>query len=169
MLCRACGVSVSAGSYVGMQLATAAAAALLCLAGRLAQWSRRRLLTGLFGLACCWMTLFGPVVESFTYILVGPTLAWMVIEARHQGRSVLYRGLLGASWTIFTAATAAIWFPQTIHFHSVGPHPLAGTLLLGCLLADLCQDLWARGWVQPSVPSAEVIAILPRPHTKLTY
>ena len=27
------------------------------------------------GLAACWMTLFGPVVETFTYILVTPTLA----------------------------------------------------------------------------------------------
>jgi hypothetical protein len=160
-------VPLSRHLHLGLQLAAAAGVAGLCLAGRRAGWPHRRLLLAVLGLAGCWMTLFGPVVESFTYILVGPTLAWMVIEARHQGRSVVYRGLLGASWSIFTAATAAIWFPQTIHFHSVGPHPVAGTLLLGCLLVDLCMDLRAGRWAQPET-SAEVVAVLPGPGARVS-
>jgi hypothetical protein len=122
--------------WQALQLLTAAGAALWCLAARRAGWPGRRLLVTVLGTATCWMTLFGPVVESFTYILVGPTLAWLLIEAWQEKRAPLYRIGLVASWSIFTAATLAVWFPHAIRVHSMGPHPLAGLLLLGCLLGN---------------------------------
>jgi hypothetical protein len=94
-------------------------------------------LLNLLGLAGCWMTLFGPVVESFTYILVGPTLAWMLLEAWEERRPAVYRALLVASWVVFTLASAAVWVTLSTPLHNLGPHPLAGSLLLACLLWDL--------------------------------
>jgi hypothetical protein len=141
---------LSHGTHLASQLLAAAAVAALCLAHRRRGWSRRRVLLTILGLAGCWMTLFGPVVESYTYILVGPSLAWMLLQAWQQPRSWLYRGVLLTSWGIFTAASAAVWFGNTIHLHSMGPHPLAGLLLLGCLLCDVARDLRAA----PAAPAA---------------
>jgi hypothetical protein len=123
--------------HLALQLSAAAGVAALCLAGRWADWERRRVLLAILGLSGCWMTLFGPVVESYTYILVGPTLAWMLFEAWEERRPRAYRAVLLASGALFTASTLAVWFPHTIRVHSMGPHPAAGLLLLGCLLADV--------------------------------
>jgi hypothetical protein len=135
--------------HLALQVASAAGAAGLCLAGQRRGWPRRRLLLNLLGLAGCWMTLFGPVVESYTYILIGPTLAWMLLEAWERRRPLLDRGLLAVSWGIFTAASAAVWFGNTTWLHNLGPHPLAGSLLLLALL----RDLWGQ-FAAPSEPSA---------------
>jgi hypothetical protein len=127
--------------HLASQLLAAAAVAALCLAYHWRGWSRRRVLLVILGLSGCWMTLFGPVVESYTYILIGPTLGWMLLQAWQEPRSWLYRAVLASSWAVFTAAGIAIWFPNTIHLHNLGPHPLAGLLLLGCLVWDVGRDL----------------------------
>ncbi len=136
LLFRAWGTPLSRPAWLAAQLATAAGAATLCVAARRAGWPRRTLLVTLQALAVCWMTLFGPVVESFTYILVGPTLAWYLVEAWQSRRAWPYRGLLAASWAVFASATLAVVFMHSIRYHRLGPHPVAGLLLLAAILAD---------------------------------
>jgi hypothetical protein len=137
-------VPINPWLHLGVQLLSAAGVAGLCLAGQRAGWSHRRLLLNLLALAGCWMTLFGPVVESFTYILVGPTLAWLLLEAWQERRPLLYRALLVLSWGTFTAASAAVWVSRSTQLHNLGPHPLAGSLLLACVLWDLHGQFAAR-------------------------
>jgi hypothetical protein len=136
LLFRARGTPLSRPAWLAAQLGTAAGAAALCVAARRARWPRRTLLSTLQGLAACWMTLFGPVVESFTYILIGPTLAWYLVEAWQSRRAWPYRGLLAVSWAVFTSATLAVVFMHSIRYHRLGPHPVAGLLLLAAILAD---------------------------------
>lgn len=144
ILFRAQGVSLDHHVWLAIQLVTAAGAAALCFAARRAGWPRQALLFTLQGLATCWMTLFGPVVESFTYILIGPTLAWLLIEAWHTRRPWSYRTLLTASWAVFTSATLAVVVMHSIRYHRLGPHPFAGLLLLAALLVDAARRFAGR-------------------------
>jgi glycosyl transferase family 87 len=136
--------------WLAIQLGSAAGAAALCAAARRAGWSRPTLLLMLQGLAACWMTLFGPVVESFTYILVGPTLAWLLVEAWQLRRPWPYRGVLAASWAIFASATLAVVVMHSIKYHRLGPHPLAGLLLLSAILAETARRFRERSVVAPA-------------------
>lgn len=152
LLGRACGVALRPGAYLVLQLATAAACAGACLAGRLRGWPPRRLLALLLGLACSWMTLFGSATESCTYILLAPTLAWTVLEAfLERWPAPLRLGLL-ASYALFTATQAVVWFGGIArHFHGQGPHALAGLLLLVCLVAGA----WRRGGSPGDAPLSQ--------------
>jgi hypothetical protein len=143
--------------YQAIQLLTAAAVAGTCLALRRAGWPRHRLLFALGGLAACWMTLFGPVVETFTYILVTPTLAALLIMAWDEPRSWLYRGLLLSSWGIFTVSMMAVWFSGAIRLHGKGPHPIAGLLLLAALLVELWHWRTGRTAVVPTKVDAPLM------------
>jgi hypothetical protein len=136
ILFRAWGEPLDRSIWLATQLGTAAGAAALCIAARRAGWPRQRLLLLVQGLAVCWMVLFGPVVESFTYILIGPTLAWLLVEAWQLRRPWPYRGVLAASWAVLTSATLAVIVMHSIRYHRLGPHPFAGLLLLTGLLAD---------------------------------
>jgi hypothetical protein len=121
--------------YVLLQLLGAAGCAALCLAGRLLAWPRRRLLTLLLGLGCCWMTLLGPSTESNTYNLLGPTLAWALLQAWRESAPRGTRGLLTLSFGLFLVTKFAVWFPDgrgTVH--ALGLHPLAALLLLAGIL-----------------------------------
>jgi hypothetical protein len=137
LLFRVWGRPLDSTVWKCIQLLAAAGAAVLCVKMRLAGWSRPRVVASLLGLATCWMVLFGPVVESFTYILVGPTLACLLLDAWSPGGSAVERIPLTASWTIFASATAAVWVMKSIIYHRVGPHPAAGLFLLTGLLIDL--------------------------------
>src|SRR5437016_12914 len=80
------------------------------------------------------MTVFGFAAESSTYILLAPSLAWAVMEARLDRSGRWLSGGLLVSYGLFLAAEVAVWFPIGRQFHSLGPHPLAALLLLICLL-----------------------------------
>ena len=108
----------------------------MVLASKQAGWPRPQLLSFVIGLSTCWMTLFGPIVESFTYILVGPTIAWLLLDAWLGWRPVWYRCLSISSWVLFASAAVAPWFLCSSAYHRFGPHPIAGLLLLTALLAD---------------------------------
>jgi hypothetical protein len=147
LLFRVWGSPPSQATWSTVQLSAAVVAAALCVAARWAGWSRQSLLLLLQGMAACWMTLFGPVVESFTYILVGPTLAWSIVEAWQLRRNTAYRGLLVASWVMFASTTLAIIFMHSIRYHRLGPHPVAGLMLLTALLIDAGKRFAATGTI----------------------
>jgi hypothetical protein len=135
LLCRSCHAQLGPTTYLLIQLLTAVAIAASCVAGRLAHWEQRRLLTTLFALGCCWMTLFGPATESCTYILLAPTLAWAVFDARLRSATLWIRSGLALSFGLFTAAQAAVWFPAGVRLVRVlALQPSAALLLLVCLI-----------------------------------
>jgi hypothetical protein len=120
---------------------------------------RRLLVRFAFGLAGCWMTLFGPGTESFTYILVGPTLAALLVADLDRRAGQLYRLMLGGSWALFTAASVCVWIRHGTWILDLGPHPLAGVLLLTCLLIDGRRS---------SAPRGTSPLCLPQPTAKIT-
>jgi hypothetical protein len=154
LLFRAWGSPLPRPAWLAAQLGAGAGAAALCVAARRAGWPRRELLLTLQGLAVCWMTLFGPAVESFTYILVGPTLAWSLVEAWRPGRAWPYRVVLSASWAVFTSATLAVVVMHSIRYHRLGPHPAAGALLLTALLANAARRFARPGRTAEAAPGA---------------
>jgi hypothetical protein len=122
--------------YLIMEVLAGAGMALLCLAGQQRQWPRRRLLTYLLGLGCCWMTLFGPATESCTYILVAPTLAWAFLEGSWNQKPVWLRFCLGGAYGLLLAACLACWVPGGRWFQGLGVQPLGALLLLVSLVAE---------------------------------
>jgi hypothetical protein len=141
LLCAVWFTPLSNSSYLVVQLLTAAVIAVLCVLERRAPLSRRRLLTTLLGLSCCWMMLLGPATESTTYILLAPTLAWVVLEAWIEPRGPFYRAVVAASFLLFTATQVVLWFPHGNQFHKLAPHPIAALALAGALVASELQRL----------------------------
>jgi len=135
LLCHSCHIPLSKSVYLGIQLTTAAAFAILCIAARRKHLETRRLLAMLFGLAGCWMTVFGLAAESSTYILLAPSLAWALLSAWAAPHPRWVQYLLVASYALFSVAAMAVWFPWGRQVHTLGPQPLAGLLLLIGLLA----------------------------------
>jgi hypothetical protein len=143
-LIRLAELPVSRGVYLGLQLATAAGVAALCVAGRAARWPRGRLLTALLALGTCWMMLCGPATESCTYILLAPVLAWAVVEGWQAGRPRAARYLPAAALVLLTLASVACWFPSGKTVHGLGVQPLAALLLTVGLVAEYVVDLVPR-------------------------
>jgi hypothetical protein len=134
VLCQAAGIPISRQAYVVLQLLTAAALAVACVAARRAGWPRRRLLAMLSALGTCWMMLCGPATESSTYILLAPVLAWAVVEARtHWGGWA--RHLPPVSFALLAVSSAACWFPVGKDLHTLGVQPLAALVLTVALVA----------------------------------
>ncbi|MCI0462133.1 MAG: DUF2029 domain-containing protein [Gemmataceae bacterium] len=136
LLAAVCGVPLSASAYQAVQLLAGVGLALLCLAGRRAGWPARRLLTLVLGLGCCWMTALGAAAESATYILLAPSAAWALLEVWQRPRTVGSRGAVLVAYGLLVVSQMAVWFPWGRAFHSLGPQPLAGLLLLGVLLRE---------------------------------
>jgi hypothetical protein len=121
--------------YRVIGLTTAAGAAFLSWMCRHRIPDDRRRLHVVLALGGCWMTLVGPAVESFTYILIGPTLAWLLVRPGLEGTRPA--AVLVCSWALFAASSMAVWFPFGRAFHRMGPHPVAGLLLAGYVLAEV--------------------------------
>lgn len=148
LLCRSCHVPLSPMAYRVIQLLGAVGIAAGCLGGRLAQWEQRRLLTMLFSLGCCWMTVFGSATESCTYILLAPTLAWTLLDAWLCSSRIWSRSGLALSFGLFTVTQAAVWFPSGGRLvHTLGLQPLAALLLLVCLVGMEVQEPFCKAGV----------------------
>jgi len=129
------------GTYAVMQLTAAACVAASCLAARRAAWTGDRLLILLFGLGCCWMTVFGPATESCTYILLAPALAWGLLNAWQARCSGTELALFTTSYGLFLACQTAVWFPFGRTVHTLGLQSLAGLLLLAGILYPLLTGM----------------------------
>jgi hypothetical protein len=148
-LFRLAGVPISWDLYFGLQLALAAGAAVLCLAGRAAGWPRRRLLTALLSLGTCWMLLCGPATESSTYILLAPVLAWAVVGAWTAEKGPAARYLPAVSFGLLALTQAACWFPAGKQVHALGVQPAATLLLTGGLVGGYIAGLARRKAGEP--------------------
>jgi len=135
LLCRVWFVPLGVHAYLAIQLVTAAGIAAVCLAAQRGGWAPRRVLSLVFGLTCCWITVFGLSTESATYILLGPALAWALVEARLEKRAPATRALLVCSYGLLVTTQIAAWFPGMVQrVRELGSQPFAGLLLFGALL-----------------------------------
>jgi hypothetical protein len=114
----------------------------VCLLAVRSGRSERRTLTLVLGLACVWMTVFGPATESPTYLILAPSVAWGVITAWTEpvgGRRTVavVRVLMTVSYGLLVSLQLAGWFGPLFHSYRVlGPQPIAGLLFLAGLLVQ---------------------------------
>lgn len=141
--------------YLCVQLLTAAGIAVLCVAARWTAWLRRRQLSLLLGLGCCWMLLFGPATESCTHILLAPSLALALVENGRGDGSPSLRSLWLIGYAMMAVAGVSCWFPNGAILHDLAIQPLAVLLIFTGLVLQAGQRLWAT-W-----ETEEVASILP--------
>ena len=115
--------------------------AALCLAARRTGWSEPRLLTFLLGLACIWMTAFGPATESATYVLLAPLAAYAVLETHLDRPRRVGAVLAVVAYLLLLSVQISGWVPGLIRaYNKLGPQPLAALLLLAWSVAEFwCQ------------------------------
>lgn len=111
---------IDAPAYRAVQLATAG----LALAWVL--WLRRRgtppgeLVTLTLGVGTGWLLLFGPSVEHPTFVLIGPTLVWGLLDGRRPGWFVPAAAcVLVLGWGALTEPFQP-WCPWLLAFLPVG-------------------------------------------------
>lgn len=142
LLLHTCDLNLSGKIYPWLQLLVGAGIAGLCLTVRRRAQDQRALLTAMFALGTCWMTLFGSATESSTYILLAPSLAWAVVDVLTEARPHWQRVGLLASFVLFTITQAAVWAPGGGRpFHALGTHALAALLFFLCQLASMVFSL----------------------------
>ena len=146
-------------SYRLTQMTVAASLAVICWAARRSRFQTQRDIPAermpilVLGMSCCWMTVFGPATETSTYMLLAPSLAWALVEAWLEWRSLWRRGLLIASYGILLLGVILAWFPgMSRSFQTLGASPLAGLLLLVAVVWPELSRLRARGRRQLTCP-----------------
>jgi hypothetical protein len=151
LLCAVGHIPLTARGYLVIQLATAAAAAALCLAGRRQGWETRPLLSLLLALGCCWMTVFGSATESCTYIILAPSLCGALVTSWDEPRN-RRQAWLWASAGIFLVTQMSVWFRSGTIIRNLGLQPLAALFFLAYVLADAWHRLTADLGQVPVAP-----------------
>jgi alpha-1,2-mannosyltransferase len=88
---------LSAPAYLALSVATGATVLALCLLYARKTPSPRARLSRTYQLFSVWVVLFGPSAEAATYAVVGPAIAWAVLEAFAAPRAPVVRALLVTS------------------------------------------------------------------------
>jgi hypothetical protein len=141
LLIRLCHLPLTPQAYRVLQVLTGAGCAVVCVAGRLRGWPRRRLLLMVLALGGGWMTLCGPATESCTYVLVAPALAWAVQSARLDGWPWGARALADGAGVLLVVGVLAGVGPWTAQVHALGPQPLAALLLSAAYVSVAVREL----------------------------
>ncbi|HEV8061822.1 MAG TPA: glycosyltransferase family 87 protein [Gemmataceae bacterium] len=129
LLVRVFQLPFSSEAYTVIQGLGAAGAAAMCVWGKRAGMNVRQLTMLSLGLASFWMMLLGPATESSTYLILAPTMAWIVFDAWNVRHSRYEMLAIAASLVCFCGAHIGVWFPQEVRRGFIILQP-TGTLLL---------------------------------------
>ncbi len=153
LLVRVFQLPFSSEAYTVIQGLGAAGAAAMCLWAKWAGMNVRQLTMLSLGLASFWMMLLGPATESSTYLILAPTMAWIVFDAWNVRWYRFEFPVIAASLVCFCGAHIGVWFPAEVRRGFIILQP-AGTLLLsGVALLRAFREI---GDCRPSMPlSAE--------------
>jgi hypothetical protein len=127
------GVPISRRLYTVLQILGGLGVAALCWHRQRQGWPRQALLTSTLGLAVAWMMVLGPVVESSTFLLLAPSLAFSVLAAVHERRWNWRTWLLAGSAGLFILAALLGGIANTARLHVIGLHPWASLLYFAYL------------------------------------
>jgi hypothetical protein len=141
LLIRLFHVPLTPRGYFGVQLASAAGCAALCLAARLRGWPRRDVLAVILVLGTCWMTLCGPATESSTYVLLAPALAWTVQRAESERWPWLLGLMTRMALVLFLFCVMRGLWPGVNRIHALGLQPQAALLLCFAYVMVLVREL----------------------------
>jgi hypothetical protein len=92
-------------------------------------------------LAALWMMLLGPATESSTYLILAPTLAWIVVDAWHTPSFRFEFVVLGASLLCFCLAHMSVWFPTEVRRGAIVLQPTGALLLSGVALYRAYREI----------------------------
>jgi hypothetical protein len=145
LLLKLAGAPVGPRAYLAVQMAAGAGCAVLCVAGRLRGWPREKVCAAALALGTCWMALLGPATESCTYVVLGPALAWALVDARAGPWPAGLRRLPDAALALLMLAVLAGLSPFTREVHARGPHPLGALLLFAGYAGAYARALAAPG------------------------
>ena len=95
-------------------------------------------------LAALWMMLLGPATESSTYLLLAPTLAWIVFDTWNSTGLRLEMVVLVVSLICFTAAHMSVWFPADVRRGAILFQPTGALLLAGVVIYRVCREIAVR-------------------------
>jgi len=97
-------------------------------------------LTMMFSLFTAWAILFGPATETCTYVVIGPAIAWALVEAFGQPAGWLARILLAISLFLMGPIPTDLFGATVRNFaNEHGSQPIGAILLLAHLVR---QSLW---------------------------
>ena len=136
LLLEICGMPLSKPMWGLVQLAGGAGIALLTWLRQLNGWPEKSLLTATLALAATWMVALGPVVESSTFVLLAPALAWSILTAVQDDVSMHRKLLLVGSVMMFVLAVLLGGIANTARLHVIGLHPAGSLLYLLFLLTE---------------------------------
>jgi hypothetical protein len=147
MVLNALHISLSARAVLVLQLLAGAAAAAVCIVGRLRNWSEDRLLACVLALGTCWMLLFGPSTEDATYVMIAPALVLAMVQAFHQNTSYWMRSLVCISFAVVLFGlilNAFFGLKKTPYSMSVQPF---GAILFAVytVIGVFLSSLWGEG------------------------
>jgi hypothetical protein len=151
LLCRVCGVPMSNLAYEVVRLTLAGACALVCLGGQRQGQPHRRTLTTILTLGCGWLMLCGPSVESSTFVLLGPALAWTLLDP--ETPLALFWSACGSAALLGCCLLAGL-VPRTTHIHALGLHPLASLLFFAAALVQAAVQARVRPGPAPGQVAA---------------
>ncbi|MFL5242921.1 MAG: glycosyltransferase family 87 protein [Gemmataceae bacterium] len=134
-------VPISYQGFFVVQAVTGLVIALVCWLAKKAFWPREKELILVLGLACCWMTAFGPASESATYVLLAPIASWLFLVSFQAQSPWWQRTLCFAGYGLLLASQLANWIPGGKIFQGWGPQPLAALLFLVGILAEFVVNL----------------------------
>jgi hypothetical protein len=112
LLTRVIGAPLGVRTYMCVQAGAGALAAGLVVLGRRRGWSTSETVTTVLGLGCAWMVLFGPSVESCTYIQIAPALAFALGAASAANCPRWSRYALILVFCLFLASFVSSWFRE---------------------------------------------------------
>ncbi len=105
-------------------------------------WARRLteprvLLTRVYLLFAAWVVLFGPATETCSYVIMGPAIAWAVVEAFHLPGNLPRRALLlGSLFLMGPSVTDLVGQTLRNLAYEYATQPLGAGLFVGLLLTQ---------------------------------
>ncbi len=127
---------VSRFAYRIIQMAGGAGIALLLWIRQRQGWDEKHLLISALGLGVSWILVLGPVVESSTFQLLAPSLAWSLVASVRESSWSARRLILAGSGLLFVLAAALGSLGNTADLSIIGIHPMASTLYFVYLLSE---------------------------------
>jgi glycosyl transferase family 87 len=137
--------------YTLVQVGSGGAVALFCAWAKWKRdWPAERLLAGIFCLASIWMTLLGPATESYTYILLAPTLILALVHVFRNAGAMWLKVCVLAAFAIQLAAIVRNMFLSSfkpLWIFSV--QPLSALLFIAPCIVWITDDAYWRESVDP--------------------
>ena len=146
MILRMLHINLSASVLPVLQILAGAAAAAVCIIGRVRKWSEERLLICIFTLGTCWMLLFGPATEDATYAMIAPALSFALVQAFSQITPSWMRVLICVSYAVLLAGlTLNAFFGLKKTPYSMSVQPFGALIFAGyTVIWVFSSSLWKR-------------------------